>query len=75
MHPHDVEAVGPEALEAVLDGVQGGFGGVVVDHLVRTAVLEESALLAEVPGSRVLDLAEDDAAHLRTEDELVARVL
>ncbi|EGJ72872.1 putative dehydrogenase [Streptomyces sp. Tu6071] len=73
--PHDVEPVGAEPLEAVLDRTVRGVRRVVVDDLVRAAVLEEAALLAEVARGRVLDLVEDDAADLRREHVRVPGVL
>lgn len=75
MDPDDVQAVGAQSLQAVLDGAQGGVRAVVVDHLVGAAVLEEPALLTEVAGGGVLGLVQDDPADLGGEDVGVARVL
>lgn len=69
--PDDVQAVGAQALEAVLDGALGGLGGPDVQHLVGVAVLEQAALLAEFAGT-LLQLVEDDAADLGGEHVLVA---
>ncbi|BBJ45556.1 hypothetical protein SSPO_082740 [Streptomyces antimycoticus] len=70
--PDDVEPVGAQAPQAVLDRPQGGVGRPLVHDLVGTAVFEQTALLAEVTVGGVLHLVEDDATHLRAEHVLVA---
>lgn len=74
VHPDDVQAVDAEALQAALDRPLRGVGGPLVEHRVRTPVLEQPALLAEVAGAR-LGLVQDDAAHLAGQYERVAGLL
>src|SRR3546814_16132600 len=70
----DLDAVGLQAFQAVLDGAQGRVGGIVVHDLVGPAMLEDTAFLAEVAGADILDLVKDDAADLGTDDVFVARL-
>src|SRR5262249_39213371 len=60
------------ALDAVLDRLLRAIGRVVINDLVRTAVLEYVALLAELTGADVLDLIENKSTGFCTEDVLAA---
>ncbi|MDT4834877.1 hypothetical protein FQZ97_685270 [compost metagenome] len=73
MDPDDVQAVGAQAAQAVLDGAQGGVGAVVVDDAIAVAVLEQPALLAELAAAGVFQFVEDDPADLGAEHVLVTR--
>ncbi len=74
VNPDDIQAVGAQALEAVLDGTQRGIGGVVVDDLVRPAMGEHPGLLAQVTGGDVFDFVEDHPADLAAQHILVPRM-
>src|SRR5262245_42993268 len=69
--PHEVQPVDAEALQALLDRLQHTVLRVVVDDAVGPAELEDTALLAEVPASR-LDLVQDQPADLGAEYVFVA---
>eukprot|EP01136_Pigoraptor_vietnamica_P037944 Opistho-1_new@106586 len=71
--PDDVQVVGLQALQAVLDRAQGRVGRVVVDDLVRASMLEDLALLAVVARADVLELIEHQAADLGADDVVLAR--
>jgi hypothetical protein len=49
VNPDDVQTVSLQALETVFDGAQGCIGAVVVDHFVRTAVVEHPSLVVLTP--------------------------
>src|SRR3546814_11013130 len=70
----DLDAVGLQALQAVLERAQGRIGGIVVHDLVGPAMLEDTAFLAEVAGADILDFIKDDTADLGTDDVFVARL-
>ncbi|MNR09788.1 hypothetical protein D3C85_1260070 [compost metagenome] len=72
VHPHDVEPVGLQALQAVLDRAQRRRLGVVVDDPVGAAVPEHVALLAQVTGGDVLHLVQDQAPDLGGQHDAVA---
>jgi len=63
-----------EQLDFVFDGAQGGIGAVVVDHLVRPAVFEHTALLAEIAGA-FFHFIENQAADFGAEYIVVTVVL
>jgi hypothetical protein len=71
--PGDLDAVGLQALQAVLDGAQRGVFRVVVDDPVGAAVQEHAALLALVARGHVLELVQHEAADLGADDVLAAR--
>ncbi len=75
VHPDDIQAIGLQALEAVVDRTQGGIGRVVVDQLVGAAGDEQAALLAKVAGAGVFHFVQDQAADLGAEHEVIAVAL
>src|SRR5262249_38341905 len=66
MDPNEVKMIAIHALDAVLDRLLRAIGRVVIDDLVRTTVLEDVALFAEVTGADILDLIENESTGFCT---------
>ncbi len=74
VHPDDIEVVGAEARQAVLDRAQRGVGRIIVDDFIWPAEFEQPALLAQVARAGVLVFVEDQAADLGAQYIILAPV-
>src|SRR6187402_3657832 len=72
--PHIVQAIGFQTTQTVVDRTQRAVLAVVVDDLVRQAVLEQTAFLPEVALVRCFDFIEDQTADLRSKHVFTARM-
>ena len=74
VNPHDVQAIGLQACQAVFNGAQGGVGAVVIDYFIGAAVFEYAAFFAKVTGG-FFDFIENHAADLGAEHVVIAVIV